>query len=197
MKNASNSIFVLFFITISCQNNTGIEKETAALLEPDLYRKTEAIQEKLTSNMDSEIYLRHSFLTEISNKNYGINIHQAPALKSNNYFKYSFMTGDTLPLGSGRNSNANNYLYLQKVNKNSSKIASGKNSNTEIYSVIVIRDNKIISTLEIDLKNKELLSQLDVRKDDVVNLKRKDISNKNTTWKSYRITGNGKMVELQ
>ncbi|KUJ63530.1 hypothetical protein AR687_02250 [Flavobacteriaceae bacterium CRH] len=144
-----------------------------------------------------EIYLKNPFLTEISNKYYGKNTYQSNTLKSNNYFKYFFATGDTLPKGSGKNFNANNYLYLQKVNKNRSKIASDSKTDTELYSVIVTRDNKIISTLEIDLKNGEFLNQLEVKKDDIISLKRKDVSNNSAKWKSYRITSNGKMVELQ
>lgn len=184
----------LYNTTLDPENPIELNFDKSIIKETDIFdlcKSTKNHKEVL------ETALKYSFLPEISNQNYGKNVHQYDALKSNNnYLKY-FMNGDAIPVNSGKNFNSNNYLYLQKVNKSSYKIASNSNSDSELYTVIVIRDNKIISSLEIDLKNKESLNQLDVKKDDIVNLKRKDILNKNAQWKSYRIAGNRKMVEIE
>ncbi|WP_456311848.1 hypothetical protein [Pseudomonas shirazensis] len=152
---------------------------------------------KITSKHEnaSQESLIKSFMYTSSNEDYDKSVNPTYSNKEKDNRLYSLK--EDVDNVKEKNTHSNNYGYLLKVNHNQI-IQHKAGSKNDYYDVILVRGNKIISNLEIDLKDKDSTNQLYITKDYILNLfKEKNDMQKDDKWKSYRINKKGIIEELQ
>lgn len=145
----------------------------------------------------SNTNIKYSILPVNFDEYYQTCVHPYDSIKcKENYPKYSYDDKDPIAEIFKGKFQPSEYMYLPKVRDYQPILLCNTDFDIESYDLVIIKNNKIISSLEIGVMDGESIMQFNISKDYLINVStKKNGTQKNTSFKTYTINQDGLLVE--
>ncbi|OXA91248.1 hypothetical protein [Flavobacterium hercynium] len=145
----------------------------------------------------SNTNIKYSILPVNFDEYYQTCVHPYDSIKCNeNYPKYVYNDGDPIAEIFQGKFHPSEYMYLPKVKDYQPVLLCNTDFDIESYDLVIIKNNKIISSLEIGVMDGESIMQFNISKDYLISVNtKKNGTQKSTLFKTYKINQDGVLVE--
>lgn len=186
----------LFNTTADPDNPIELNFDKKLVSQNDVFSLCQIVKkEKKNSVADQNI--KYSILPVDFDEYYKACVNPYDSIKCNkNYPKYFFKEEDAIAKIFGNKFHPSDYMYLPKLRDCQPIVLFNTDSDIESYDLVVLKNNKIISSIEIGIMDGESIVQFNISRDYIISLyKKKNANEKKVFLKSYIITDNGIIKE--
>lgn len=186
----------LYNISADPDNPIELEFDKKLLMENNVFKLCDILKNE-SEIIHANNHIKYSILPVNFDEYYQTCVNPYDSIKcKENYPKYSYDDKDPISEIFKGKFHPSEYMYLPKVRDYQPVLLCNTDFDIESYDLIIIKNNKIISSLEVGVMDGESIMQFNISKDYLISVNtKKNGTQKSTLFKTYKINQDGLLVE--